>query len=181
MLFNCQKYTTAEARGEFEDAPWFTRFVNRVHFAVCKHCALFGRQMRLLGDALRWKARGSVDKSKLDDFEKRLAKALGGLSDHADPDLLVRRQQIHLSDLAQVHSHRIIHQILWDRGSGQLLLNYLEFILGGLVTEVEFGELRGIHSFWLNIFLDYVLLGSESVDVITVVVLPEILVVGWPL
>lgn len=72
MLFNCQKYTTAEARGEFEHASGWARLVNRIHFAVCKHCALFGRQMRLLGEAIRMKARGSVDKSRLDDFQKRL-------------------------------------------------------------------------------------------------------------
>ncbi|MFH1723092.1 MAG: hypothetical protein ABII00_00570 [Elusimicrobiota bacterium] len=76
MLFNCQKYSTGASRGEFEEASGWTRFINRVHLAVCRHCALFTRQMRMLGDAVRRLAGVSVDEAKLAPFKERLVARL---------------------------------------------------------------------------------------------------------
>ncbi len=76
MIFNCKKYTTAYARGEFEGATGIVRFMNKLHMFVCQHCFRFTKQLRLIAAAIRGKAMTSVDETELKDFKKRLVKDL---------------------------------------------------------------------------------------------------------
>jgi Putative zinc-finger len=50
---SCREVTRMLAEGEFRNAPRRTRWMVRLHLAMCRHCGRFARQMNLIAQALK--------------------------------------------------------------------------------------------------------------------------------
>ncbi len=87
------------------------------------------------------------------------------LADDADPDLLIGLQEIDTPDLAEIHTHRIIDEILRSVRPGQLLLDLIQLIGRGLIVPVDIREEISVVRFVCVV--DVVLLDLAVFDVVS--------------
>lgn len=72
MWNGCRKLSLMISRGELDHAPWTLKLWVHLHLAICRHCRLYRRQLRLITQALREISSRSFDAIRQNSLEERL-------------------------------------------------------------------------------------------------------------
>ncbi|MDE2313795.1 MAG: hypothetical protein KGL04_06450 [Elusimicrobia bacterium] len=69
---SCREVARMLAEGEFQNAPRRVRWMVRLHFAMCRHCDRFARQMGLISRALKHMMSRRPDELNRPDIAQRI-------------------------------------------------------------------------------------------------------------
>ncbi len=74
-MMTCKEVSTLVSMGHVEEAPTAQRMAVQLHLMMCRHCRVFRRQLRLIGQLERLIA-GDFEREPTSAFESRILERL---------------------------------------------------------------------------------------------------------
>jgi hypothetical protein len=84
-MLSCKQVTRMVAGEDLADAGLWLRMKVRFHLMMCRHCAHYNEQIRMMGTTVRERFGGTDEPSDVDDLQQRILGATGRPKNDHEP------------------------------------------------------------------------------------------------